>query len=106
MTYSAGLRNALLDLWITSTKPITAVSPSADKGKQLMEPSEEANPEPQAKKKASKRKAPTSSKELPLRIIYHKNKGRSERIFNKKMKKSGFGPDGEGSTPDKAFALM
>ncbi|GKB25480.1 calcium/proton exchanger [Tanacetum coccineum] len=94
------------ELGITSAEPIAAVSPSADKGKQVAEPSEEANPEPQAKKKGSKRKAPTSSEELPLRIIYHKNKGRSERIFNQKMKKSGFGPNGEGSTRDKAFSFM
>ncbi|GKC26844.1 hypothetical protein Tco_1034138 [Tanacetum coccineum] len=81
-----------------------SVSPSADKGKQVAELNEEANPEPQAKKKGSKRKAPTSSEDLLLRIIYHKNKGRSERIFNQKMKKTRFGPDREGSTPNKAFS--
>ncbi|GJZ04015.1 hypothetical protein Tco_0537290 [Tanacetum coccineum] len=94
------------DLGITSAKSIVAVSLSADKGKQVAEPSKEADPEPQAKKKGSKRKAPASSEELPLRIIYHKNKGRSKRIFNQKMKKYEFGPNGEGSTPEKAFSLM
>ncbi|GKE40000.1 hypothetical protein Tco_1463405 [Tanacetum coccineum] len=37
--------------------------------------------------------------------IYHKNRGRSERIFNQKMKKRRFIPNGEGSTTDKAFSL-
>ncbi|PWA66859.1 hypothetical protein CTI12_AA112880 [Artemisia annua] len=37
--------------------------------------------------------------------IYHKNRGRSERIFDQKMKKACFGPDGEGSTPDSALSV-
>ncbi|GKC88020.1 hypothetical protein Tco_1148669 [Tanacetum coccineum] len=46
-------------------------------------------------KKASKRKAAAAAEQLPLRI-YHKNKGRSKRIFNQQMKKSRFGPMGKG----------
>ncbi|GJW57066.1 hypothetical protein Tco_0103797 [Tanacetum coccineum] len=96
------------DLEIPSEEQIAAVTPSADKGKQLAEPSEKPELQPQAIKRGSKIKAPASNEEAPAkkRIIFHKNKGRSERIFNQKMKKSGFGPDGEGSTPDKAFSLM
>ena len=37
--------------------------------------------------------------------IYHKNKGRSERIFSIQMKKTGFGPNGEGSTTNKAVSV-
>ncbi|GJV02487.1 hypothetical protein Tco_1336056 [Tanacetum coccineum] len=82
-----------------SAEPIASATHSTDKGKQVAEP--------QVKKKGSKRKAPASNEEAAVnqRIIFHKNKGRSERIFNQKMKKSGFGPNGEGSTPDKAFSL-
>ncbi|GKA54065.1 hypothetical protein Tco_0753014 [Tanacetum coccineum] len=90
------------ELGMASVEPIAVVSPSVDKGKQVADKGKqvaEANPEPQAKKKGSKRKAPTSSEEVTLRIIYHKNMGRSKRIFNQKMKKYGFGPNGEGSTP-------
>ncbi|GJS71633.1 hypothetical protein Tco_0704474 [Tanacetum coccineum] len=89
---------------IPSEEPIAAVTPSADKGKQLVEPSEQ----PELQLRRSKRKAPASSEEAPAkqRIIFHKNRGRSERIFNQKMKKSGFGKDGEGSTPEKAFSLI
>ena len=57
-----------------------------------------ANPE--TSKKVKKRPAHDD----PLRI-YHKNRGRSERIFNQKMKKTGFGDNGEGSTPDSAFSV-
>ncbi|GKB70745.1 hypothetical protein Tco_0932157 [Tanacetum coccineum] len=64
------------ELELTSAEPITIVTPSTDKGKQVAKPSEEPNPEPQAKKKGSKRKVPTSSEEVPLRIIFHKNRGR------------------------------
>ncbi|GJW75227.1 hypothetical protein Tco_0134597 [Tanacetum coccineum] len=71
------------DLGITCAQPIASVSPSVDKGKQVAEPSEEASPKPQAKKKGSKRKASSASEELPLRIIYHKNRGRSRRVNTK-----------------------
>ncbi|GJT51908.1 hypothetical protein Tco_0978065 [Tanacetum coccineum] len=96
------------NLEIPSEEPIAAVTSSADKGKQLAEPSEQPELQPQAIKRGSKRKALASSEEAPgkKRIIFHKNRGRSERIFNQKMKKSGFRPDGEGSTPDKAFSLI
>ncbi|GJZ80820.1 hypothetical protein Tco_0645814 [Tanacetum coccineum] len=90
------------ELGMASVEPIAVVIPSEDNGKQVADKGKqvaEGNPEPQAKKKGSKRKAPTSSEEVTLRIIYHKNIGRSERIFIQKMKKSGFGPNVEGSTP-------
>nr|GEX42452.1 hypothetical protein CTI12_AA176900 [Tanacetum cinerariifolium] len=85
---------------VTPSAELTAsANHSTDKRKQVAEP--------QGKKKGSKRKAPASSEEVAgnQRIIFHKNKGRSERIFNQKMKKSGFGPNGEGLTPNKAFSL-
>ncbi|GJW18451.1 hypothetical protein Tco_0025887 [Tanacetum coccineum] len=94
--------NAKLE--IPSAEVVVVVTPSADKGKQLAEPSEQLNLEPHAKKKGSIRKA--SSEEVPLRIIFHKNRGLSERIFSQKIKKFEFGPDGEGSTPEKAFSLI
>nr|GEW31147.1 calcium/proton exchanger [Tanacetum cinerariifolium] len=57
---------------------------------------------PKLKKQGRKRKvAEPSAAEPPFRI-YHKNRGRSERIFNQKIKKTGFGPNGEGFTADKA----
>ncbi|GKG32206.1 hypothetical protein Tco_0427156, partial [Tanacetum coccineum] len=60
---------------------------------------------PKLKKQGRKRKvAEPSAAEAPFRI-YHKSRGRSERIFNQKMKKTGFGQNGEGSTADKAFSL-
>nr|GEZ63750.1 pectin lyase-like superfamily protein [Tanacetum cinerariifolium] len=82
-----------------SAEPTASATHSTDKWKQVAEP--------QGKKKGSKRKAPTSSEEAAgnQRIIFHKNRGRLERIFNQKMKKSCFGPNGKGSTPDKAFSL-
>ncbi|GJZ29289.1 multidrug resistance-associated protein 5 [Tanacetum coccineum] len=49
---------------------------------------------------------PTRSKavEVPNKMrIFHKNRGRSERIFNHKMKNLQFDEHGTGSTPDKAF---
>ena len=52
------------------------------------------------KKKDKKRQAHDD----PLRI-YHKNRGRSERVFGQKMKKIGFGKNGEGSTPETAFSV-
>ncbi|GJT01967.1 hypothetical protein Tco_0823136 [Tanacetum coccineum] len=96
------------DLEIPSEEQIVAVTPSADKGKQLAEPSEKPELQPQAIKRGSKIKT-SFNEEAPAkkRIIFHKNKGRSERIFNQKMKKSGFGPDREGSTRrTKAYSLM
>nr|GEY46673.1 hypothetical protein [Tanacetum cinerariifolium] len=67
-----------------SAEPTASATHSTDKGKQVAEP--------QGKKKGSKRKAPAYSEEAAgnQRIIFHKNRGRSERIFNQKMKKSGF----------------
>ncbi|GKG22332.1 hypothetical protein Tco_0387635, partial [Tanacetum coccineum] len=45
------------------------------------------------KKQGRKRKvAELSAAEPPFRI-YHKSRGRSERIFNQKMKKTSFGPN-------------
>ncbi|PWA85378.1 hypothetical protein CTI12_AA150780 [Artemisia annua] len=55
---------------------------------------------PEPNKKFRKRQAHDD----PLRI-YHKNRGRSERIFGQKMKKTGLGENGEGSTPDTAFSV-
>ncbi|GJY12926.1 hypothetical protein Tco_0382235 [Tanacetum coccineum] len=64
-----------------------------------------ATPEPpKINKQGRKRKQPDASDSVPIRI-YHKNRGRSERIFNQKMKKSRFGPNGEGSTADSAFSI-
>ena len=68
------------------------VDPASNKGKAIADP--------QPKKQGKKRQAHDD----PLRI-YHKNRGRSERIFGEKMKKKGFGPNGEGSTPDSAFSV-
>ncbi|GKF79705.1 hypothetical protein Tco_0235273 [Tanacetum coccineum] len=78
------------------------VASSADKGKAVAKPSAEPTTEPKATKKGSKRKAAAATEQLPSRI-YHKNRGRSERIFNQKIKKYRFGPNGEGSTPNKAL---
>ncbi|GKE00623.1 hypothetical protein Tco_1388606 [Tanacetum coccineum] len=55
-------------------------------------------------KTGSSKVAEPSAAEPPFRI-YHKNRGRSERIFNQKIKKTDFGPNGEGSTGDKVFSL-
>ncbi|GJX36601.1 putative reverse transcriptase domain-containing protein [Tanacetum coccineum] len=101
-----GFRLGDFEAEIPSEEPIAAVTPSADKGKQLAEPSEQPELQPQAIKRGSKRKVPASSEEAlaKKRIIFHKNMGRSESIFNQKMKKSGFGQDGEGSTL--AFSLF
>nr|GEW99508.1 chloramphenicol acetyltransferase-like domain-containing protein [Tanacetum cinerariifolium] len=60
---------------------------------------------PNLKKQGRKRKVAKPGEAEPLFRIYHKNRGRSERIFNQKMKKTGFSPNGEGSTTDKAFSL-
>nr|GFA26684.1 hypothetical protein [Tanacetum cinerariifolium] len=82
-----------------SAEPTTSVTHSTDKGNQVAVP--------QGIKKGSKRKAPASSEEAAgnQRIIFYKNRGESERIFNQTTKKSGFRPNGEGSTPNKAFSL-
>nr|GEZ05471.1 chloramphenicol acetyltransferase-like domain-containing protein [Tanacetum cinerariifolium] len=66
-----------------------------DKGEAVAELSAEATTKPKATKKGAKRKVAAATGEIPLRI-YHKNIERSERIFNQKIKKSGFIPDGEG----------
>ncbi|GJR24919.1 calcium/proton exchanger [Tanacetum coccineum] len=83
-------------------QPSVAATETTPRGKTIevdaVEPSK-------LKKQGRKRKvAEPSAAELPFRI-YHKNIGRSERIFNQKVKKTGFGPNGEGSTADKAFSL-
>lgn len=54
--------------------------------------------------KPNKRGTKRQAVDLPFRI-YHKNRGRSERIFDNKMKKACFGPDGEGSTPESALSV-
>ncbi|GJS34373.1 zinc finger, PMZ-type containing protein [Tanacetum coccineum] len=60
---------------------------------------------PKLKKQGRKRKVAEPSEAEPPFRIYHKYRGRSERIFNQKMKKIGFGLNGEGCTADKAFSL-
>ncbi|GJT96392.1 hypothetical protein Tco_1091910 [Tanacetum coccineum] len=72
------------------------------KGKTI-EPSASAEP-PTMKKQGRKWKEADTSDAIPSRI-YHKNMGRSERIFNQEIKKTRFGKNGEGSTADKAFSL-
>ncbi|GJW07804.1 hypothetical protein Tco_1570227, partial [Tanacetum coccineum] len=84
------------------TQPSVAATETTPKGK-IIE-ADAAEP-PKLKKQGRKRKmAEPSATEPPFRI-YHKNRGRSERIFNQKIKKTGFGPNGERSTVDKAFSL-
>ncbi|GJW58408.1 putative reverse transcriptase domain-containing protein [Tanacetum coccineum] len=56
-----------------------------------------ANPKPTRSKKS---KATEVSNQMR---IFHKNKGRSKRIFNHKMKNFKFDEHSSGSTPDKAF---
>ena len=73
--------------------PCDPSQPESDKGKGVATSSKPV-------KKGTKRPAHDD----PLRI-YHKNRGRSERIFGQKMKKTGFGPKGEGSTPNSAFSV-
>ncbi|GJU64612.1 hypothetical protein Tco_1246447, partial [Tanacetum coccineum] len=83
-------------------QPSVAATETTPKGKTI-----EANvaEPPKLKKQGRKRKvAEPSAAEPPFRI-YHKNRGRSERIFNQKIKEIGFGPNGEGSTANKAFSL-
>ncbi|GJR25522.1 hypothetical protein Tco_1101754 [Tanacetum coccineum] len=74
-----------------------------EKNGKLVEPSASVEP-PKMKKQGRKRKEADTSDALPF-MIYHKNIGRSERIFNPKMEETRFGPNGEGSTTDKAFSL-
>ncbi|GJR88089.1 hypothetical protein Tco_0212100 [Tanacetum coccineum] len=82
-----------------SAQPSVAATETTPKGKTIE--ADAAEP-PKLKKQGRKRKvAEPSAAEPPFRI-YHKSRGRSERIFNQKMKKTGFGPNGEGSTSDKA----
>nr|GEV99010.1 pectin lyase-like superfamily protein [Tanacetum cinerariifolium] len=57
----------------------------------------EANPKPTRYKKSKEAEDPNQMR------IFHKNRGRSERIFNQKMKNFKFDEHGSGSTPDKAF---
>nr|GEX05963.1 retrovirus-related Pol polyprotein from transposon TNT 1-94 [Tanacetum cinerariifolium]GEX05965.1 retrovirus-related Pol polyprotein from transposon TNT 1-94 [Tanacetum cinerariifolium]GEX08839.1 retrovirus-related Pol polyprotein from transposon TNT 1-94 [Tanacetum cinerariifolium] len=85
-----------------SAQPSVAATETTLKGKTI---EANATKPPKLKKQGRERKvAEPSAAEPPFRI-YHKNRGRSERIFNQKIKKSGFGPNGEGSTADKAFSL-
>ncbi|GJS98597.1 hypothetical protein Tco_0819767 [Tanacetum coccineum] len=87
---------------IVLADPSVAANETTPKGKTI----ESNTAEPSnLKKQGRKRKAAKpSATEQPFRI-YHKNKGRSKRIFNQKMKKTGFGINVEGSTADKAFSL-
>ncbi|GKA74825.1 hypothetical protein Tco_0781127 [Tanacetum coccineum] len=57
----------------------------------------EANPKPTRSKKSKVVEVPDQMR------IFHKNRGRFERIFNQKMKNFMFDEHGTGSTPDKAF---
>ncbi|GJT79098.1 hypothetical protein Tco_1045823 [Tanacetum coccineum] len=84
-----------MSMEVSITDKGLTIATSADKGKTVAETNAEATTKPKATKKGSKRKAASATEELPLRI-YHKNRGRSERIFNQKMKKSGFGPKRKG----------
>ncbi|GJX45313.1 chloramphenicol acetyltransferase-like domain-containing protein [Tanacetum coccineum] len=62
-----------------------------------------ATPEPpKMNKQGRKRKQPDAS-DYVLIMIYYNNRGRSERIFNQKMKKSGLGPNGEGLAQNSAY---
>ncbi|GKD75758.1 hypothetical protein Tco_1334040 [Tanacetum coccineum] len=82
--------------------PSVAANETTPKGKIIESNATEPS---NLKKQGRKRKAAKpSATEQPFRI-YHKNKGRSKRIFNQKMKKTGFGINVEGSTADKAFSL-
>ncbi|GKC91378.1 pectin lyase-like superfamily protein [Tanacetum coccineum] len=83
-------------------QPSVAATETTPKGKTI-----EANvaEPPKLKKQGRKIKVAEPSAAEPAFRIYHKNRGRSERIFNQKMKKTGFGPNGEGSIADKAFSL-
>ncbi|GJZ75272.1 hypothetical protein Tco_0639737 [Tanacetum coccineum] len=69
-------------------------------GKQPMTEDEstvEVNPKPTRSQKSKATKVPNQMR------IFHKNKGRYERIFNQKMKNFKFDEHGTGSSPDKAF---
>ncbi|PWA56190.1 cullin [Artemisia annua] len=65
------------------------------------EPIDKGQDEPK-QKRGRKRKATTFDPDMR---IYHKNRGRSKRIFGIKMKKTGFGSNCEGSTTEKAFSV-
>lgn len=67
-------------------------------------PSEANKGKPQAPTQPNKRGTKRQAHDDPLRI-YHKNRGRSERILEQKMKKPCFGPNGEGSTPDSGLSV-
>ncbi|GJZ48272.1 chloramphenicol acetyltransferase-like domain-containing protein [Tanacetum coccineum] len=89
--------------WLTVDEPVEEAHTTPNgKGK---EADTSATPEPpKMNKQGRKKKQPDASDSVPIGI-YHKNRGRYERIFNQKMKKSGFGPNGEGSTADSAFSV-
>ncbi|GKB06127.1 hypothetical protein Tco_0834360 [Tanacetum coccineum] len=84
------------------TQPSVAATETTPRGKTI---EADACEPPKLKKQGRKRKVVEPSEVEPPFRIYHKNRGRSERIFNQKMKKTGFGPNGEGSTADKAISL-
>ncbi|GJT76513.1 hypothetical protein Tco_1043238 [Tanacetum coccineum] len=63
----------------------------------IQESTVEANPKPTISKKSKLAQDPNQMR------IFNKNKGRSERIFNQKMKKFKFDEHRIGFTPGKAF---
>nr|GEX37263.1 (+)-neomenthol dehydrogenase-like [Tanacetum cinerariifolium] len=81
-------------------QPSVAATETTPRGKTIE--ADAAKP-PKLKQQGKKRKVPELSATKPPFRIYHKNRGRSKKIFNQKMKKTGFGPNGDGSTADKAF---
>nr|GEX17591.1 pectin lyase-like superfamily protein [Tanacetum cinerariifolium] len=83
-------------------QPSIAATETTPKGKTIK--ADTAEP-PKLKQQGRKMKVVESSAAEPPFRIYHKNRGRSERIFNQKIKKIGLGPNGEGSIADKAFSL-
>ncbi|GJW93701.1 hypothetical protein Tco_0173373 [Tanacetum coccineum] len=87
---------------IISADPSVAANETTPKGKTIE--SNAAEP-PNVKKQGKVRKVAEPSEAEPPFRIYNKNRGRSERIFNQKMKKTGFGPNGEGSTADKVHFI-
>ncbi|GKC72778.1 hypothetical protein Tco_1118661 [Tanacetum coccineum] len=84
------------------TQPSVAATETTPRGKII---EADACEPPKLKKQGRKRKVAEPSVAEPPFRIYHKNRGRSERIFNQKIMKTGFGPNGKGSTADKAFSL-
>ncbi|GKF65859.1 hypothetical protein Tco_0192376 [Tanacetum coccineum] len=87
---------------IKCAQPSVAATETTPKGKTIE--ADAAKP-PKLKKQGRKRKVAEPSAAKPPFRIYHKKRGRSERIFNQKMKKTSFGPNGEVFTADKAFSL-